>query len=61
MADRDKIASIHHKDRIRMIVPYLLAASDVSGKNLVWMGLPRGDMKDARPWWKVTVPHPAAG
>ncbi len=53
LADREKIASIHHKDRIRLIVPYLLTAADASGKNLVWMGLPAGDMADARPWWKV--------
>jgi putative ABC transport system permease protein len=53
MKDREKIASIHHKDRIRTIVPFLLTASDSSGKNLVWMGLPAGDMADARPWWKV--------
>jgi putative ABC transport system permease protein len=53
LADRDKIASIHHKDRLRAIVPYLLTAADASGKNLVWMGLPAGDMADARPWWKI--------
>jgi putative ABC transport system permease protein len=53
MADRDRIASIHHKDRIRLIVPFALTAADASGKNLVWMGLPAGDMADARPWWKV--------
>ncbi|MBE0604283.1 MAG: ABC transporter permease [Deltaproteobacteria bacterium] len=53
MADRDRIGSIHHKDRIRMVVPFLLAASDASGKNFVWMGLPRPDMADARPWWKI--------
>jgi putative ABC transport system permease protein len=53
LADRDRIASIHHKDRIRSIVPYLLTAADASGRNLVWMGLPAGDMADARPWWKI--------
>ncbi|MBP2675840.1 MAG: transporter permease [Deltaproteobacteria bacterium] len=51
MADRDRIASIPHKDRIRMVVPFHLAAADASGKNLVWMGLPPGDMAEARPWW----------
>lgn len=53
LADKEKIASIHHKDRIRSIVPYLLTAADASGKNLVWMGLPEADMAAARPWWKV--------
>jgi len=53
LEDRLKIASIHHKDRIRSIVPYLLAAADASGKDLVWMGLPATEMVDARPWWKI--------
>ncbi|RJP19721.1 MAG: FtsX-like permease family protein [Deltaproteobacteria bacterium] len=53
MADKERIASIHHKDRIRSIVPYLLSAADSSGKNLVWMGLPGSDMAAARPWWKI--------
>ncbi len=53
MADRGKIASIPHKDRIRLIVPYLLAAADASGKNIVWMGLPAAEMAEARPWWKT--------
>ena len=53
MADRERIGSIHHKERIRAIVPYLLIAADAAGKNMVWMGLPSGDMADARPWWKV--------
>ena len=49
----DRIGSIHHRDRIRMIAPFLVAAADASGKNFVWMGLPRLDMADARPWWKI--------
>ncbi|MGE5247811.1 MAG: ABC transporter permease [Verrucomicrobiota bacterium] len=53
LADRAKIASIHHKDRLRAIVPYLLAAAGVSGRNMVWMGIPAGEMADARPWWKI--------
>ncbi len=53
MADRDRIASIHHKDRIRSIVPFLMTAVDVSGKNLVWMGLPGADVAGARPWWEI--------
>ena len=57
-ADKDRIASIHHKDRIRSIVPFLMVASDASGKNLVWMGLPTGDMAAARPWWKITGSPP---
>jgi len=58
MADKERIASIHHKDRIRSIVPYLLTAADTSGKNLVWMGVPAGDMAAARPWWKFTGSPP---
>jgi len=53
MADRERIASIHHKDRIRSIVPFLITAADASGKNLVWMGLPAADVAGARPWWKI--------
>jgi putative ABC transport system permease protein len=53
MADKESIASIHHKDRIRSIVPILMAAADASGKNLVWMGLPETDVASARPWWKT--------
>ncbi|MBI5904012.1 MAG: ABC transporter permease, partial [Deltaproteobacteria bacterium] len=53
LADKEKIASIHHRDRIRSIVPYLLTAADASGKNLVWMGIPSAEMADARPWWKI--------
>ncbi len=53
MADSDRIGSIHHKDRLRMIVPFLVAAADASGKTFVWMGLPRQDMADARPWWRI--------
>ena len=53
MADRERIASIVHKDRIRSIVPFLMTAVDTSGKNVVWMGLPAADAAGARPWWKV--------
>ncbi|MEW6719675.1 MAG: FtsX-like permease family protein, partial [Thermodesulfobacteriota bacterium] len=54
LKDGERIASIPHKDRIRLVVPFLLTAADASGKNLVWMGLPRGEiMEEARPWWKV--------
>jgi len=53
LADRARIASIHHRDRIRSIVPYLLTAADASGKDLVWMGMPAQDMVEARPWWKI--------
>ena len=54
MADKERIASIHHRERIRSIVPVLMVASDVSGKNLVWMGLPRAEAAVARPWWNIT-------
>jgi len=53
MADKERIASIHHKDRIRSIVPFLMTAADASGKNLVWLGLPGVDVASARPWWKI--------
>ena len=53
MADKERIASIHHKDRIRSIVPFLMAAADASGQNLVWMGLPGADVSAARPWWNI--------
>ncbi len=53
MADMERIASIHHKDRIRSIVPILMTGVDASGKNLVWMGLPVADVEGARPWWKI--------
>ncbi len=53
MSDKERIMSIRHRDRIRSIVPYLLTATDASGKNLVWMGLPGADMATARPWWKI--------
>ncbi len=53
MADKERIASIRHKDRIRSIVPFLMTGVDASGKNIVWMGLPAADVPGARPWWKV--------
>jgi putative ABC transport system permease protein len=53
MADRERIASIGHKDRIRSVVPFLMTGVDVSGKNIVWMGLPAADAAGARPWWKI--------
>ncbi|MBP2689193.1 MAG: transporter permease [Deltaproteobacteria bacterium] len=53
MADRERITSIHHKDRIRSVVPFLMTGVDASGKNIVWMGLPAADVAGARPWWKI--------
>ncbi len=49
--DRDAIGSIHHKDRLRSIVPYFLTAVGTSGKDLVWMGLPPEEIAMGRPWW----------
>jgi len=45
--------TMEDKDRIRSVVPFLMTAVDVSGKNLVWMGLPGTDVAGARPWWKI--------
>lgn len=53
LADRDAILSIPEKERLRMVVPYLLAALDASGKDLVWIGLPPGEIGTAKPWWKI--------
>lgn len=58
--DRDAIRSIHHKDRLRSIVPYFLAASETSGRDLVWMGLPPEEIPMGRPWWKIAG-SPIAG
>ena len=54
MADRKAIESIGLKERLRIVAPFFLAAADASGKNLVWMGVSRDDIRNARPWWKVT-------
>ena len=51
--DREAIGSIHHKDRLRSVVPYFLAAAETSGRDLVWMGLPPEEIPAARPWWKI--------
>ncbi|HEY5764884.1 MAG TPA: ABC transporter permease [Candidatus Deferrimicrobiaceae bacterium] len=51
--DREAIESIHHKDRLRSVVPYFLAAAETSGKELVWMGLPPEEIPVGRPWWKI--------
>jgi putative ABC transport system permease protein len=53
MDDRKAIESIHHKDRLRSVAPFLLAAADASGRDLVWMGVSAEDVTSARPWWKV--------
>jgi putative ABC transport system permease protein len=54
LSDREAIRSIPEKDRLRMAVPYLLAALPASGKDLVWMGLPPVEIPTAKPWWKVS-------
>src|SRR5512139_704997 len=59
MKDRDAIRSIPENERLRMVVPYLLSALDASGKNLVWMGIPPGEIGTAKPWWKVRGAFPA--
>src|SRR3990170_2780389 len=51
--DREAIGSIHHKERLRSVVPYFLAATETSGRDLVWMGLPPEEIPAARPWWKI--------
>jgi putative ABC transport system permease protein len=52
-ADERAIRSIALNERIRMAVPWFLAAADASGKNLVWMGVRAADVAEARPWWKI--------
>ena len=52
--DKEAIESIHHRDRLRSVVPYFLTASGTSGKDVVWMGLPSGEIPLARPWWKIS-------
>jgi len=51
--DKKAIGSIHHKDRLRSVVPYFISAAETSGKEVVWMGLPVEEIPMARPWWKV--------
>jgi len=51
--DKEAIASIHHRDRLRSVVPYFLTATETSGRDLVWMGLPQEEIPMGRPWWKV--------
>lgn len=53
MNDRKGIESIRYKERLRSVAPYLLAAADASGRDLVWMGVSAGDIAMARPWWKI--------
>jgi putative ABC transport system permease protein len=52
-ADEQAIRSIALSGRIRLAVPWFLAAADASGKNLVWMGVRPADLAEARPWWTV--------
>ncbi len=54
MEDRKTIESIALKDRLRIVAPYLLIASDASGKDFVWMGVSTADIGRARPWWKIS-------
>jgi putative ABC transport system permease protein len=54
MADEKSIRSIGFSERLRSVVPFFLAASDASGKDAVWMGLPAKEIAVARPWWKVS-------
>ncbi|GAB4364755.1 MAG: ABC transporter permease [Deltaproteobacteria bacterium] len=51
--DKAAITSIRHKDRLRSVVPYFLAAAQTSGRDLVWMGLPPEEIPMGRPWWKI--------
>lgn len=54
MEDRKAIESIALKDRLRIVAPYLLIASDASGRDFVWMGVSIEDIGQARPWWKIS-------
>ena len=54
MADEKAIRSIGFSERLRSVVPFFLTASDASGKDAVWMGLPAKEIAVARPWWKVS-------
>ncbi len=51
--DKQAIESIPLRERIRSVVPYYLTAAETSGKDLVWMGLPPGEISVGRPWWKI--------
>lgn len=51
--DEQAIRSIALNERIRLAVPWFLAAADASGKELVWMGVRPADIPEARPWWKI--------
>ena len=52
--DRGAIESIPLRERLRIVAPYLLAAADASGRDVVWMGVSRDDIAQARPWWKIS-------
>ena len=54
MADEKSIRSIGFSERLRSVVPFFLTASDASGKDVVWMGLPAKEIAVARPWWEVS-------
>jgi len=54
MEDEKAIRSIGFSERLRSVVPFFLTASDASGKDVVWMGLPAKEIAVARPWWKVS-------
>jgi len=54
MADEQSIRSIGLSERLRSVVPFFLTASDASGKDVVWMGLPAKEIAVARPWWNVS-------
>jgi len=54
VSDGEAIRSIELKDRLRSVVPFFLTATDASGKDVVWMGLPAEEIAVARPWWKVS-------
>lgn len=53
VTDGESIRSIGYKDRLRSVVPFFLTAADASGKDIVWMGIPAGEIAVARPWWRV--------
>jgi putative ABC transport system permease protein len=53
VSDGEAIRSIELKDRLRSVVPFFLTAADASGKDIVWMGVPAGEIAVARLWWKV--------
>ena len=54
MEDRKAIESIALKERLRIVAPYFLAASEASGKEFVWMGVSAADIGQARPWWRIS-------